>query len=139
MRHKTRITVTLLFLLTHCLCSCGGGDKSGPVRYAISGMVTFGGRPVPAGEIVFEPDGAKGNSGPSATTVIRQGKYMFSSSDGVVGGPTIVRVVGLDGIPPKGPEAKMAPHGMQMFVPYRTVLDLPKRASTQNIDVPISR
>lgn len=138
-QYKRRISVTLFFLLSHCLCSCGGGGKSDPVRYAVSGVVTFNGKPVPAGEIVFEPDGSKGNQGPSATTLIRQGKYAFNSRDGVVGGPSIVRIVGLDGVPPNGPEAKMAPHGMQMFVPYRTTLDLPKAASTQNIDVPTVR
>ena len=121
------------------ICATGCGANSGPIRYAISGTVTYDGDPVPAGEIVFEPNGAKGNKGPSATAEIRDGEYSLSADKGIVGGPSVVRVTGLDGKPPPGPEAQMAPLGMQLFPPYRAEIDLPKAETNEDIEIPKPR
>lgn len=118
------------------IAGCGTDAPPGPDRFPVSGSVTFEGQPVPAGEIFFEPDAEKGNSGPVASTTFREGEYSLDADSGHVGGAMIVRVIGYDGKPPDGPEAEMNPHGMQLFPPYRTQIELPADASTRDIDVP---
>ncbi len=68
------------------------------VRYTLSGTITMpDGKPVPAGEINFEPDGQAGNKGPASMAQIRQGKYSLPKDQGVVGGKYIVRISPFDG------------------------------------------
>jgi hypothetical protein len=65
------------------LVGCSGSD--GPDRVPLTGEVTVAGSPVVQGAVNFLP--AKGYSGPAATTVIEQGRYEFSKTDGPVAGP----------------------------------------------------
>ena len=53
------------------LVGCGDG---GLKRYRVSGDVSFQGKPVPAGSIIFTPDTAKGNAGPQGTANIIDGR-----------------------------------------------------------------
>jgi hypothetical protein len=75
------------------------GCDSGPKRYPLSGTVTVGGRPVPAGEVVFEPDSAKGNNGPGSLARITDGRYETYPEKGVLGGAYVVRITPFDGVP----------------------------------------
>jgi len=50
------------------LAGCGG--PAGPARYRVSGTVTCGGVAVPHGEILFSPDGSRGNTGPQGIAII---------------------------------------------------------------------
>ena len=114
------------------LVGCGGDD--GPPRADVSGTVTFKGQPVPVGKIFFEPDTAKGNSGPQAFADIKDGKYSTAESGkGVVGGPHLVRISGWDG----KAQGDMT-MGNSIFVDYRTVVDLPKEAAVLDFLVPES-
>ena len=47
--------------LVAALLLAAGCGEAGPARYHVSGKVTFNGQPVPAGQIVFEPDPTAGN------------------------------------------------------------------------------
>lgn len=80
-----------------CLLGCSGQD--GPPRYKLSGSITMAdGKPVPAGEINFEPDHMAGNSGPGSMVQIKGGKYSLSADQGVVGGKYTVTISPFDGV-----------------------------------------
>lgn len=126
----TRITgVAAALLAFSTLLGCGGSD--GPRRYTVEGTVTFDGKPVPAGDIAFEPDTSKGNQGPAGYADIKNGRYVTSSGKGAVGGPHIVRINGSDGN--ATPEQ---PYGGFLFEPYTVELDLPKENTTHDFVVP---
>lgn len=108
---------------------CGGAD--GPTRYELSGSVTFDGNPVPAGQIVFEPDSASGNSGVQGYAEIRDGKYDTRDGKGVIGGPHQVRVTGFD----RFSEDESDP-AKPLFPEYVITEDLPKETTTKDFDVP---
>jgi hypothetical protein len=57
-----------------------GGDR-GPQRVVVSGVVTYNGKPIPDGAIVFAPD-ATSNTPTSGTTIVN-GKYKVDIHGGV--------------------------------------------------------
>jgi len=121
----------LLFLLCAALLGCGGSSG-----YHISGNATFNGKPIPVGKIYFTPDAAKKNTGAAGWADIKDGKYDTRSSGGmgIIGGPTLVRIEGSDGV--KLDEER--PNGTPLFAYYETPVDLPKSNSTKDFDVPAS-
>ena len=75
----------LLVCLAACL-GCGTGLAT------VEGTVTFDGKPVESGSIVFEPaDGA----GPSAGGQIQNGKYKLAGEAGVMPGKKVVRITAI--------------------------------------------
>ncbi len=118
-----------LFLLSGC------NRTAGPVRYDLSGKVSCAGKPVPAGYILFVPDGSRGNDGPGATADIKDGVYKTRPHEGVIGGPHVAKVSGFDGKPvQQGP--MINPMGTKLFLNAPVSIDLPKEASSCDIDVP---
>lgn len=118
------------------LAACGlaivaGCGEEGPTRYQLSGKVTYGGQPIPAGSVTFIPDSSQGNSGPAASVDIVNGMYNTSSGKGHVGGPHILKITGLD-----GKASDEFPKGAPMFPDYETKADLPKEDGTKDLDVP---
>ena len=109
--------------------TAGCNSDSGPQRFHLSGEVTFAGEPIPAGDVLFTPDGAKGNSGPQGIATIRDGKYdtRAEGGKGIGGGATVVRVTGLGG-----------PSGTKLLCEYEYRVDLPKEDSTHKVEVPAS-
>jgi len=105
-------------------CSTGG---DGQHRYRVSGDVKFDGQPVPYGEVLFTPDGSKGNSGAQGIADIKDGKYdtQGSRAPGFAGGPALVRVM-----------AFRDTGGKELICEYEFQVDLPKSATTHNIDIP---
>src|SRR5262245_7235027 len=103
-----------------------GCSKSEPNRYRISGEVKFNGQPIPFGDVLFTPDGAKRNSGPQGIASIRNGWYDTATSGGkgIAGGPTVIRITGLTGL------------GGPLLCEYEMRVDLPRADSTHSIDVP---
>jgi hypothetical protein len=87
---RVRAQVPLLILIA--LAGCSQGDSQ--TRFRVSGAITYDGQPVEFGEVLFTPDGAKGNSGAQGIATISKGRYDTSGSraPGVAGGPMIVRV-----------------------------------------------
>jgi len=122
----------LLALTTITASGCFSGSDS--TTYAISGTVKFGQQLVPDGSITLIPDTRQGNSGAALSLDIVNGKFNSASAGrGHVGGPHLVRVVGLDG---KG-DGDLFPNGQMLFPDYETTIDLPKDATTQDIVVPV--
>lgn len=117
--------ITLLAAL-HSGCS---GEKN----YSLSGTVSFRGKPVPAGYIVFEPDTTAGNNGAAAFAKIKDGHYDTRIEDGrgTVGGSHLIRIRGFDGIP----QGELR-DGRLLFPDYNTTADLPKEDETLDFEVP---
>ena len=111
------------------LAGCGDGVQ----RVRISGQVTFKGKPVPYGNITFEPDTSKGNKGPQGYVQIRDGKYdTQDAGTEPTPGPQRIHLIGY-------PDANSKEAGKTMVVlDYRTTLDLPRKTSTHDFDVPAS-
>ena len=88
------------------LCFISMGCETGLVvnRFPVSGEITFQGKPVPLGEILFSPDSSKGNQGPASFAVIKDGKYSLGTDKGIVGGPYKLSISGFDGVPDKSGE-----------------------------------
>lgn len=121
--------------LLSLLAGCGG--PAGPPRYELSGKVTYGGQPVPAGSIMFAPDKSQGNDGPGASVEIKDGVYRTRPGEGTIGGPHAVTINGFDGkaFQPAGiPEIN--PMGQPLFVNFQTKVDLPKQSSTRDFAIP---
>lgn len=116
-------------LLLAVVSGCGGGEQ----EYDLSGAVTYQGKPVPMGTITFEPDVTKGNNGPAGYAKIRDGQYDTSDEEGqaTIGGPHLVRILGLDGIA----RGELL-HGLPVFREYTTSAELPRETSVKDFEVP---
>jgi len=81
----------------------GCGPANGLNLARVSGKVTYMGEPIKNGTVIFEPDEAKGTSGPQAIgTITSDGSYILSSEsagDGAVVGYHKVGVLGLETSP----------------------------------------
>jgi hypothetical protein len=118
-----RWVALMVVALGGVIAGCSG---DGPARFRVSGAASFNGQPIPYGEVLFTPDGAKGNSGPQGIAQIRNGKYDTAGADGkgVAGGPTVIRVTGLTG------------PGGKLLCEWEMQVDLPRSDGTHDIDVP---
>lgn len=116
-------------LLLAMLSGCG---PDGPVKYTIRGTIKMqDGKPVPAGEISFEPDGTAGNAGPGAMAQIKNGNYSLPRDQGVVGGKYSVIITPFDGVP-FGESLQGKPLRQ---VPYTEKVDLPKEDSVKDFSI----
>jgi hypothetical protein len=123
----------VVFALGSLLAGMSGCGSDGPPRYHLSGSVTYGGQPIPAGSVTLIPDSAQGNSGPAVSVPIENGKFdTRSSGTGHVGGPHIAKITALDG---KGGD-EFFPQGQPMFPDYEMPVDLPEQDGTQDLEVP---
>jgi len=110
-----------------------GCYQAGPTFYQVSGKVTHNGQPVPMGEVIFTPNSAEGNSGPSVVCSIVDGEYRSPPQRGVVGGKYIAVVSGFKkSIPSNDPTA--SEFGARLFPVRREVLELPSQNSELNFD-----
>lgn len=82
------------------LLSAGCGEPK-PKVYRVHGEVTFKGKPVPKGNVFFDPDLSKGTSGKQGFASILDGKYDTAAADGdgIEKGAYVVRVQSYDGKP----------------------------------------
>ena len=111
----------------------GCGTSPTPTVYEVSGSVTFAGKPIPAGRVVFEPDTERGASGMVSIANITDGQYATRPRRGFGGGPCRVTIYGSDGsLPAENP----ADHDNALFPPWQTTVDLPQASSHKNFDVP---
>lgn len=116
----------------------GGCADRDPRRVVLSGKVTYLGRPVPIGYLIFEPDVGRGNSGPGGTAEVRDGRYQTSDGLGVMGGPYFITVSGFDGKPISA-NGMVDPYGMPLFQDRRWSVDLPRSSGEYDIQVPEGR
>lgn len=124
---------TAAVLCGGAVIAAGGCSRppAGPVRYRVSGSVTFAGKPVPAGRIVFEPDRAAGNSGPAAYGSIVAGRFATYPRMGAVEGPHVVQISGFD-----GKASGELSEGRPLFPEHTTSATVPARAATIDFVVP---
>src|SRR2546421_7447906 len=94
---KVRAFAALALLGCAALLGCGRGD--GEKGFRLSGEAEFDGQPIAYGDVLFTPDGAKGNKGPQGIALIRDGQYDTGASGGkgIAGGPTVIHVTGFTG------------------------------------------
>jgi len=118
------------------IAGCGSGSSDGPQRYEVSGTVTFEGKPVPKGFIMFTPDTSKGVSGPGSGAEIANGSFKTASGKGVVGGAHIVEITGTDGIAITESGEEL-PDGTELFSKFKTEFDFPKENQTKDFEVPV--
>jgi hypothetical protein len=104
----------------------GCSADNGPKRFRVSGDAKFDGQPIVYGDVLFTPDGSKGNAGPQGIAQIRNGKFDTAAPDGkgIAGGPTVIRVTGLTG------------PGGKVVCEYEMKTDLPRADGTFDINVP---
>jgi len=128
---RVRVAAFILVILFAVLLAGCGGKKI----HDLSGAITFQGKPVPAGHIVFEPDTSAGNSGAAGFATIKGGFYdtRILEGRGTLGGPHHVRILGLDG----KPRGELL-NGLPVFPEYSTTADLPKEDATLDFEVPRS-
>jgi len=120
-----------LFLGCGLTLAVGCGD-GGPKVYHLSGNVTMGGKPVPAGEMFLGPDLKKGVDGPQGFAFIKAGKYdTRDGGRGMIGGPLEVTIRPHDGIP--GSELPM---GKKLGPDFVTTFEAPKADSTKDFEIP---
>jgi hypothetical protein len=136
MRFFPRQTLPMMTLVAGLLLWGCGGRSTGPAKYRVSGKVAYQGEPVPKGAINFEPDAAKGNSGPNVSFPIENGSYDSGSRSGTLGGPYLVQITGFDGKSMTLPDGMIIPEGTPLFPPWKTEVDLPKAKHQQDFDVP---
>lgn len=130
-RRSLPLVVIAILFLPLTLVGCGDQEPANVVH--VRGTVTYQGKPIPLGLIVFEPDPAKGNRGPQGHAEIKDGKFdTRSSKKGAVVGPLIVRIAGGDGVNPE----PFTPFGKLLFEEYTTKTDLPRESATLKLDVP---
>lgn len=132
----------VLMSIAACLF-VGCGDDVGPT-YHLSGKVTFDGKPIPAGRIMFTPDSNKENKGAIGFATIKDGTF---DTNGVGGKPraagaVLIRIEGMepDGAAttdPEDPSVQVVPL-KPMFSPHVIKAELPAEDSTQDFDVPAS-
>jgi hypothetical protein len=130
--HSSFLPLCCLLLLAGC------GRNAGPARYDLTGKITYAGKPVPAGYIVFAPDKTKGNDGPGADAQIKDGVYTVRAKEGTVGGPHIAVINGFDGV---SFQKKLTdnPMGLPIFSNARVSVELPKTPTEYDIVVPVNK
>lgn len=124
----------LAIALPVLLAGCGDG---GPTRYSASGKVTFQGKPVPTGTIMFTPAGSEG--GAIGVADIFDGKFRTRPDKGVPAGKYVARVRGHgepgaqpdpgEGLPP-------VTMGPALFDEIQIPVDMPAKASEHTFVLP---
>lgn len=130
--HRIGLVASLLMISLLVGCGSQGG-------YRVSGTVTFQGKPVPAGKIYFMPDSSKGSTGATGYADIREGKY-DTSLEGGMGAPAGPVIVAIEGTDPSAAASTKEASGevtiKLLFARYETPAEIPKSASTKDIEVP---
>jgi hypothetical protein len=121
--------VTHLRTLAGVLALAAAGCGSKPVP--ISGTVTRGGEPLPAGYVTFEPDPAAGTTGPGATAPVQNGAFALPPDHAVAPGKYLVRI----GPPMLGSGSDKA-LAATAFKPWETTAEVPPGGGTLAFDVP---
>ena len=112
----------LVFLLTVPV-----GCEKQPTLYEVSGTVLYEGKPVPMGQIRFNPDG----DGTQGFATIRDGKYTTTvEGRGVVGGSHTIQILAYD-----GKVANETPLGKGLRPEYTEKKDLPFANTELNFDL----
>lgn len=131
MRKRRCVIGSMVLLTAIALPGCADGPKRRPV----SGNVTLGGKPVPVGEIVFEPDSSKGTSAPGSVAPIKNGHYETQPNLGVVEGAYIIRISPFDGVA----NASSTSGNALLPMPHVERVDFPPETTVRDFDIPLPR
>lgn len=112
---------------------CGGGSGYGE---PLQGKVTYDGQPIPTGDVILEPNSAKGNSGPGTIGKITDGRYETPAGKGIVGGEYSVTIRGYDGKEDPNTEAAANSPGNALFPAYHTEVTIPADGSEVDFEIP---
>ncbi len=122
-------TCSALFLLA-CLTLAGCPDGR-PQRYQLSGKITFDGKPVPAGWIIFTPE-----SGPGASANIENGRYETPPGFGSIGGMHTIEVVAFGAsVAPKSNNPSDTSATQKVMFKYTGKKEIPKGAADWPIEI----
>jgi hypothetical protein len=113
------------------------GCEKEPTRLHLSGQVLFNGKPVPIGEIYFDPDVAKGKDGPQGFARIENGRYDTRiGGKPLTAGPHVVRILGFDG---KARPEDDLPFGRRLFAEYTTAVDVSESSPALDFEVQVKK
>lgn len=130
---RWQAAATLIVASLSLLAASGCGDP-GPVRHRVQGTVTYGGKPVTFGRVVFDPDVMKDNRGPQGYAAIENGRFDTAANGGkgTSGGPMVLT---LDGFEPIG-DGLDATAVRPLFSGHQEHRDLPAEDVEIKIDIP---
>ncbi len=128
----SKVALYFVFAITFIAAGCGEGADKGPKRYHVSGTVTFEGKPVPFGTIMFTPDSKKGNKGPQGVAKIVDGKFDTANGHGIVGGAHQITITGVS---EKADPKVDSPPDKSLFPEFKTEFNFPKEDSTKDFVV----
>ena len=134
----SKLTVMLLGGLC-CLLnqSCGSNGRS-ETLYDVSGTVTYAGKPVPYGSVLFVADADEGNTGPQGVAAIEDGKFDTAKAGrGVVGGAYTVIIKGRS--TQSSQEEDEGGADPPLFSDFQTTAVFPQENSVQKFEVPENR
>jgi hypothetical protein len=135
MHWKPHFDVAIGAMLLGALLAAQGCSKSRIERHRLSGRVTFQGKPVPAGLIIFEPDVRQGNRGPQGYAEILDGRYQTDKfGKGAMTGALVVKI---SAYPAEGGSGENP--GRPLFAPYETSVNVAQDTTTLDFDVPSRR
>ena len=115
-----------VFLLA-AIVSTGCGPRD---RYALSGSVTFDGKPIAAGTITFVPFGAGKTGRTAGFCEIKAGKYATQKGRNPGSGPHRVMISGCDGAPYQSQMGEIVqnyPMGKPLFPSHLVEIDVPEK------------
>ena len=143
--HSVCTCLTLPIVLAACGATEEPGDEEAQVvpiggRYEVTGEATYAGKPIPAGQIVFESQNGADEPGVMGMAAIKNGQYRSLPEKGPASGPQIVRIAGFEGHENAPPEIlEVYPQGKPVFQEYTTKIELPKENTSMDFDVPAQR
>lgn len=122
------------------LMSLPAAGCGGPARHAVTGTVTFAGRPVEYGAISFQPDASAGPTAPTGYARITDGKYELPADQRPAAGRYAVKVTGFDKSKMKpDPAPGEAVNTPALFPEFTRTVDIPPPGGTLDIDVPADK
>lgn len=122
-----------MVVLAATLPLVGCGKPEAANRLPLSGTVTFDGKPLPRGMIIFEADASRRNSGPQGHAEIKDGKFdTRQSGQGAPTGPLVVRVTGGDGVTPDA----LTPFGSLLFDEHAVRVEPTAGQTSLDINIP---
>jgi hypothetical protein len=125
----------LAAMIVVALAGCGGDEPF--ERYEITGQVSYQGKPVENGSIVFEPQASAGNLAPTAYGKIEGGEFTTPKEQGPTKGAYLVRVNGVDHSKMKPAAAPGEPvETPALFPEHRFEVEIPPPDNRLEIVVP---
>ena len=134
MKTEKRSFAASTLAVAACLAIVAGCGNPNVERQHIQGKVTFRGKPVTTGQILFNPVETEGKGGARGGARIVDGHFDTSGERGLAApvGQVTVLVTGFS----VGEEDSEAGPGDPLFKTYKTTLEVTGETTTFDVDVP---